>query len=145
MPAIITYRTAFCVAVLAILISASATLSAAQISDSEVLPSGAKSDGCTLIPDGHIRDCCLRHDQEYFVGGTRKERRESDKRLFTCITKKTGFVHKLVAPFIWLGVRIGGVPFISTPFRWGFGLPKKPKKIGVSTESRPTPIPSCRP
>ena len=144
MPANVAYRMALGVALI-ILILIPAPSSFAQISDSEILPSGDKSDGCTLIPDGHIRDCCLRHDQEYFLGGTRKERRDSDKRLFTCVAKKKGFVHKVVAPFIWLGVRIGGVPFLSTPFRWGFGLRKKPMKIEPPPEPIPAPSPSCRP
>ena len=140
MPAIATYGTAFCVA-LVILILLSARPTFAQPTDIDILPSGVKSDGCTLIPDGHIRDCCLLHDQEYFAGGTRKARRESDKRFFKCVSKKKGFMHKVVAPFIWLGVRIGGVPFLSTPFRWGFGITKKPKKI----EPPPEAELSCRP
>jgi hypothetical protein len=135
-------RPAFIIAVLLTLSFVSTQASHAQGID-EILPSGAKSDGCTLIPDGHIRDCCLRHDQEYFVGGTRKERRESDKRLYNCVRKKKGFVHKLVAPFIWLGVRIGGVPFLSTPFRWGFGIPKKSKRSAAPPG--PEPELTCRP
>lgn len=93
----------------------------------DILPSGKKSDGCTLIPDGHIRDCCVAHDREYFFGGTEKERRAADERLYKCIRKKKGAQHKFLAPFIWLGVRIGGVSFLPTPFRWGFG--KKEKTI----------------
>jgi len=92
----------------------------AQISSDDILPSGQKSDGCTLIADGNIRDCCVAHDKEYFYGGTRKARRNSDKRLYECVCKKGGW-DKVFAPFVWLGVRIGGLPFLPTKFRWGFG------------------------
>ena len=97
----------------------------AQIGSNGILPNGKKSDGCTLIPDGHIKPCCLIHDQEYFRGGTRDQRRESDKKLFDCVKKKKGLQHRIVAPFIWLGVRIGGFPFLPTKFRWGFGTNEK--------------------
>jgi hypothetical protein len=97
----------------------------AQLSSDEILPSGKLSDGCTLIPDGDIRPCCLIHDQEYYRGGTRVERRDSDNKLYDCIREKKGFRHKLFAPFIWLGVRIGGLPFFPTSFRWGFGTKEK--------------------
>ena len=137
------FRTALSLALLSLFLAFAAHAAKAQISDNEILPSGAKSDGCTLIPDGHIRDCCLRHDQEYFAGGTRKERRESDKRLYNCVRKKTGLAHKLVAPFIWLGVRIGGVPFLSTPFRWGFG--RLGKRDYTENPQAPKPEFTCRP
>jgi hypothetical protein len=96
----------------------------AQVSGNEVLPSGKKSDGCTLIADGDIHDCCVAHDQEYFRGGTRKERRDSDKKLYECVCNKGGW-NKVFAPFVWLGVRIGGLPFFPTSFRWGFGTKEK--------------------
>lgn len=91
----------------------------------DVLPSGKRSDGCTLIPDGDFRDCCVAHDREYFYGGTVKERRAADERLYQCIRKKKGNGHKFIAPFIWFGVRVGGVSFFPTSFRWGFGKTKK--------------------
>lgn len=108
----------------------------AQPSDIEVLPNGEKSDGCTLIPDTHIKPCCLVHDQEYYRGGTRDERRESDKKLYNCVKKKKGLQHRIFAPFIWLGVRIGGLPFLPTRFRWGFGTNEKrySKKQAEQTE-----------
>jgi hypothetical protein len=107
-----------------ILILLSQLLVAQGVSD-EVLPSGQKSDGCTLIPDTDIKPCCLVHDREYYFGGTRGERRESDKKFYDCVKKKKGFHHKIFAPFIWLGVRIGGLPFLPTSFRWGFGSKEK--------------------
>jgi hypothetical protein len=123
MPTIPPVRRAVCAAAIAIFICFSAV--PAQLSSDEILPSGRKSDGCTLIPDGDIRPCCIIHDQEYYRGGTRDERRDSDKKLYDCVRKKKGFAHKLFAPFIWLGVRIGGLPFLPTSFRWGFGTKEK--------------------
>ena len=110
----------------------------AQIGSDEILPNGKRSDGCTLIPDGHIKPCCLVHDQEYFRGGTRDERRESDKKLYECVKKKNGLHHKIFAPFIWLGVRVGGIPFLETSFRWGFGTNRKgyTEKRAAETEQK---------
>jgi hypothetical protein len=97
----------------------------AQIGSDEILPNGKRSDGCTLIPDGHIRPCCLIHDREYYQGGTRFQRSESDKRLYNCVRKRNGVQHRIVAPLIWVGVRIGGSPYFPTSFRWGFGTNEK--------------------
>ncbi|MGH9946269.1 MAG: hypothetical protein ACRD6X_03625 [Pyrinomonadaceae bacterium] len=92
---------------------------------SDLLPDGTKSDGCTLIGGKEFRACCVAHDREYFLGGTLKERRAADKRLYECVRKTHSSASKFKAVFIWLGVRIGGMRFLPTPFRWGFG--KKPK------------------
>ena len=123
MPLFRPFRRATSATVIALLIYSTAAFPQ-NLSDG-ILPSGKKSDGCTLIPDGHIKPCCLIHDREYYFGGTREERRDSDKKLFNCISRKKGFHHKIFAPFIWLGVRIGGLPFLPTDFRWGFGTKEK--------------------
>lgn len=86
-----------------------------------------KSDGCSLFPDGKYLDCCVAHDQTYLSGGSWTMRWRADKKLFKCVWAKKGFEHKLIAPVMWLGVRAGGVHFLPTPFRWGFGRTKKPK------------------
>jgi len=117
---------------------------AAQISGDELLPDGTKSDGCTLIGGKEFRSCCVAHDRDYYFGGTWKERFESDKRLYRCVRGKKSFGAKLAAPFIWLGVRIGGVPFLSTPFRWGFGKFRKPKKVEAPPGAEANPV-NCRP
>jgi hypothetical protein len=87
--------------------------------------SGLMSDGCTWFPDGNYRDCCTAHDEEYFAGGSWKARWRSDKKLFQCVAAKPKFYNKMVAPFIWLGVRTGGAPWLNTRFSWGFGKRKK--------------------
>ena len=124
---------------------ASAGIAFGQKADDELLPDGSKSDGCTLIGGNEFKACCISHDRDYFLGGTWKDRFESDKRLYECVRKKKSFGAKLAAPFIWLGVRIGGVPFLSTPFRWGFGRFRKPNQVQVSPTPSPAPEPSCRP
>jgi hypothetical protein len=92
------------------------------------MPADFKSDGCTLFPDGKYRDCCVRHDEAYYFGGSRKERSCADKELYKCVAAKKGWYHRaIMAPVMWVGVRIGGVSFLPTPFRWGFGK-NKPKK-----------------
>ena len=93
------------------------------------VPADFKSDGCSLFPDGNYRDCCVEHDKTYFVGGSCKERRAADKELYRCVRSKGN--GKFLSSIIYLGVRVGGVSFLPTPFRWGFGnkFPRKaPKK-----------------
>ncbi|MDQ4121617.1 MAG: hypothetical protein M3209_09240 [Acidobacteriota bacterium] len=87
-------------------------------------PANFKTDGCTFFPDGDYKDCCVAHDLDYFKGGSLRERWRSDKRLFQCVANKKGWWHKVVAPMMWTGVRVGGVSFLPTPFRWGFGRRK---------------------
>jgi hypothetical protein len=91
------------------------------------MPADFKSDNCTLFPDGNYCDCCVEHDKDYYFGGSGKERWRSDKRLYKCVKAKRGWQNKVIAPVMWLGVRIGGVSFLPTPFRWGFGKTKRPK------------------
>jgi len=101
------------------------------------MPPDFKSDGCSLFWDGNYRDCCVAHDETYYFGGSLKERRSADKELYKCIRSKGN--GKFLASIIYLGVRIGGVSFLPTPFRWGFGHkfprkePKKPKSLKLPT------------
>ncbi|CAN5644708.1 hypothetical protein BH24ACI3_BH24ACI3_06770 [soil metagenome] len=101
---------------------------AAQAEPARTMPPDFKSDGCTLFPNGNYCDCCVEHDKDYYFGGTRKERWRSDKRLFKCVRSKKGWQNKLMAPIMLVGVRVGGVSFLPTPFRWGFGKTKRPKE-----------------
>jgi hypothetical protein len=99
-----------------------------KLSEKPEIPPDFESDGCTLFPDGNYRDCCVAHDRDYYVGGSCRERRKSDNRLYRCVKKKKGWQNKIIAPIMWIGVRIGGVPFLPTPFRWGFGKDRQKKK-----------------
>lgn len=96
-----------------------------QVRQAPAPPPTFKSDGCSLFPDGNYRDCCVAHDQAYFIGGSINDRRAADKELYRCVRSKGN--GKLLASIIFAGVRIGGVSFLPTPFRWGFGN-KFPRK-----------------
>jgi hypothetical protein len=95
-----------------------------QIDTRQEAQADFKGDGCSLWPDGDYRQCCEAHDRDYYRGGTGAERKASDKRLRDCVRAKG---HKYLAPLMYFGVRIGGVSWLPTPFRWGFGQ-KKVKK-----------------
>ena len=85
------------------------------------IPADFVSDGCSRFPDGDYADCCYEHDKAYFVGGSWTRRWRADKCLYQCVAAKKGFEHQLIAPVMWAGVRVFGVPFLPTSFRWGFG------------------------
>lgn len=100
----------------------------------KTMPANFKSDGCSMFPDGCYTDCCVAHDVDYYGGGRWKARWRADKRLFKCVASKKGWWHKPLAPVIWAGVRVGGLPFLPTSFRWGFGAKKNKKK---AAETKP--------
>lgn len=88
------------------------------------------SDGCSGSPDSIVGlsfvHCCVAHDLEYWVGGTKIQKNQADENLKQCIQrtipslKVVGTVYKLV-------VIVGGAPSflgtINSPFtwRWGYG------------------------
>jgi len=96
------------------------------------VPADFTSDGCSLFPDCNYRHCCIEHDKDYYSGGSGKERWRSDNRLYRCVRRSNGWQNEIIAPVIWLGVRVFGVSFLPTPFRWGFGRIKRknPNKTG---------------
>lgn len=79
-------------------------------------------DACTFFPDGDYADCCLAHDRDYYRGGTKAERKASDKRLSRCVRAKG---HKYISKLMYVGVRVGGVAWLKAPFSWGFGQRKE--------------------
>lgn len=100
------------------LITFSVVAAQGQTLDTRRLPDNYVSDKCSWFPDGNYGDCCVVHDEAYFFGGTKKERRAADNKLYECVKGKgRGFTAKMM----WVGVRVGGVGFLPTPFRWGFG------------------------
>jgi hypothetical protein len=105
----------------------------AQVKTSPDLPDTFKTDGCSMFPDGNYRECCVEHDRAYFVGGSLRERRAADKELYRCVRSKGN--GKLLASMIFVGVRVGGVSFLPTPFRWGFGH-KFPRKEPVKPQGK---------
>ncbi len=76
------------------------------------------SDGCSMWPDNDWVECCVIHDTVYWMGGTRKERKKADKELRQCVSA-TG--HPFISSMMYFGVRAGGVYWLPTSFRWGFG------------------------
>lgn len=84
------------------------------------------TDGCSLFPDGTIEhkalwlSCCTAHDYAYWQGGTYEERFLADKALRQCVAKVG---QPKIAKLMLAGVRIGGSPYLPTPFRWGYGWP----------------------
>ncbi len=109
----------FCSTIILLLLAAGTAPVSAQTA--RKLPPAFKSDGCTFFPDGNYRRCCEEHDRDYYQGGTRRERSASDARLFRCVSQTRGRWNRIAAPMMWFGVRIGGVSFLPTKFRWGFG------------------------
>jgi hypothetical protein len=83
------------------------------------------TDGCSMFPDrspigkADWCNCCLAHDLAYWRGGTAEERLKADHQLRTCV-REAGRSRAL-AGLMHAGVRVGGVPYLFTPFRWGYG------------------------
>lgn len=84
-------------------------------------PADFVGDACTFFPDGDYADCCIAHDRDYYRGGTKEERRASDKRLRQCVRAKG---HKYLSKLMFFGVRLGGGAWLNLPFSWGFGQKK---------------------
>jgi len=81
-------------------------------------PRACHVDGCSLAPDFDFTLCCDRHDVRYWPGGSKDERRHADLEFRQCVEAAD---HPLLAGIYYYGVRIGGSPYLPTPWRWGFG------------------------
>jgi hypothetical protein len=77
-----------------------------------------KTDGCSCFPSGGYDECCAKHDLAYWYGGSNEEREAADIQLMKCAADKgypkTGIILRF-------GASVGGVSWLPTPFRWGFG------------------------
>lgn len=98
--------------------------------------SAFKSDGCSCFPEGTRKEPdlwkqhCLDHDYAYWQGGTRQERKMADLKLRDGIR---GEGKPVIAQIAYAGVRLGGTPWLPTPWRWGFGwsdFPRGYREIG---------------
>ena len=89
-----------------------------QIVNSNLPDHACRLDGCTLAPDFNFPACCDAHDIEYWQGGSAAERLAADHNFRQCIVESG---HKRLASVYYLGVRLGGVSWLPTPWRWGFG------------------------
>jgi hypothetical protein len=81
-------------------------------------PRAFVSDGCSCWPDSNWVACCVKHDLIYWKGGTREGRLEADLMLKKCVSEKA---NPVLGAIMYYGVRLGGVWWLPTPFRWGFG------------------------
>lgn len=85
------------------------------------------TDGCSSFPDGTWAeqqlwlDCCIQHDFAYWQGGSYSERTAADRALEACVAE---LGETEISLLMFLGVRVGGTPFIPTNFRWGYGWPE---------------------
>ena len=104
------------------------------------------TDGCSVSPDGDWLDCCITHDLAYWCGGTSEERKLADEALKACVAR----VSPARAPFMWLGVRMGGAPWMPAPWRWGYGWDypagyANPARAGTREDSsKSVPVDSSR-
>lgn len=81
-------------------------------------PKAFTSDGCSCWPDHVWLECCVEHDAAYWLGGSRRERKAADRALAECVRSKG---YPVLGELMYYGVRAGGVYWLPTPFRWGFG------------------------
>lgn len=76
----------------------------------------AKSDGCTLSPDGWWGSACVTHDSKYYAGGSPADRRRADQELRDNMIKAGA--PPAVANVYYGAVRLNGTV---GPWKWGFG------------------------
>lgn len=79
----------------------------------------AKSDGCTMAPDGWWRSACVTHDAAYYNGGSEADRERADKQLRDDMIRSGA--PAAVANLYYGAVRVGGSAGSGLPWRWGFG------------------------
>ncbi len=81
------------------------------------------TDGCSRWFDKSWVSCCVVHDIMYWCGGSDEDREEADQIIMECANKKASFMGEIIYP----GVRIGGLPWLPTPWRWGYGWKEWPR------------------
>jgi hypothetical protein len=91
-----------------------------QVTKAAVEPRPFKSDACTWWPDGSWSACCVEHDRKYWLGGTWRERLAADRALATCVSQHQ---QPGLAALMFAVLRISGVSWLPTSFRWGNGWP----------------------
>ncbi len=85
------------------------------------------TDGCSAFPNGRLfgtqnewKHCCIIHDIDYWMGGSKIQKSDSDKELNKCVTLVAG---SLLGTVMEAGVNLGGIPS-HLPWRWGYGWEK---------------------
>jgi hypothetical protein len=103
-------------------------------SDSEARPDFIfTSDGCSRWPDDSWVACCIAHDIAYWCGGSEQDRKNADQELMRCVNADTQGMGNL----LYAGVRIGGMPWWPTPWRWGYGWDNWPSDYEAPKPSPP--------
>lgn len=88
-------------------------------------PAPFTTDGCSLFPNrapagrADWCGCCVAHDLAYWRGGSAAERLESDRVFRECV--RVASRSPALAGAMYGAVRAGGVPWLPSPFRWGYG------------------------
>ena len=77
------------------------------------------TDVCTGLPSTSFDECCIAHDRAYWKGGSAKQRLQADVEFKECVERKTQ--SPVTAEIVYTAVRVGGTPFLPTPWRWGYG------------------------
>ena len=90
------------------------------------------TDGCSRWFDESWVSCCIVHDIMYWCGGSDEDRKEADQIIMECADKKAILMGKI----IYSGVRIGGLPWLPTPWRWGYGWKEWPRGYQSSNNNQ---------
>jgi hypothetical protein len=77
------------------------------------------TDGCSLWPDDGWVSCCVDHDIAYWCGGSCEDRAQADQTLRRCVAEHGPAG---MGTTMYVGVRVGGLPWYPVPFRWGYGF-----------------------
>lgn len=94
----------------------------------ELPPKEFYSDGCSLWPDYFFdyswEQSCVKHDIQYWLGGTEEDRLKADKQL----RDEINLILPGIGDIVYIGVRAGGrnlIPLIPFPWGWGYGWNNK--------------------
>jgi len=65
---------------------------------------------------------CVEHDKAYWQGGDAADRRAADLKLAADVSLRG---YPITGALMYYGVRLGGVPWLPTSWRWGYGYGRK--------------------
>lgn len=66
------------------------------------------------------RQCCVIHDQAYYFGGSKIQKRRADAELSSCVSEVVGTEY--LGKAMQIAVKLGGSPNLPTSYRWGYGV-----------------------
>lgn len=69
---------------------------------------------------GLLEMICVLHDRAYWRGGSAADRLAADRNFHDSIAM---FGYPIIAFIYYHSVRLGGVPWLPTSWRWGYGRP----------------------